>query len=126
MKSERERLIDLIDNQHKVEFCHGCYECPELRAASINALADHLLSNGVRLPPVKVGETVYRICEEICCRFKKCNQWCSGYDKGCKVYKGVRNIIATKFNLNMLDEIGKTVFLTREEALASLKGAKNE
>lgn len=120
MKTERERLIDLLDYQEVARFCNMCHDCPEMRAASLIALADHLIANGVRLPPVKVGATVYRIGEEICKHCALCNDWCSGHDKKCGNYNGVREIEKTPFNLNMLDEIGKTVFITLDEAKKAL------
>ena len=45
MQTERKRLIDLLDYQEHCRFCDMCHECPEMRGASLNALADHLLTN---------------------------------------------------------------------------------
>lgn len=58
--SERERLIELIKNGF---FTMPVYEalCTNKRKAS-EYLADFLLENGVIVPPVKVGDTVYVIC----------------------------------------------------------------
>ena len=50
--------------------------------------------------PCKVGSTVYRIITR--------RLYCVG----------VKDIVDVEFNLGMLDEIGKTVFLSREEAEA--------
>ena len=55
--TERERLVELITN--------GFYTKPVYEALCTNKrkacdfLADYLLENGVIVPPVKVGDTVY-------------------------------------------------------------------
>ncbi|MFR7722165.1 MAG: hypothetical protein ACLU2K_01665 [Clostridia bacterium] len=117
--TERERLVELITN--------GFYTKPVYEALCTNKrkacdfLADYLLENGVIVPPVKVGDTVYTNVS-----------WQGWYlrdkDKPYKakvVYIGINgsknyvNVVYEK-NDNMLtftfDEIGDRIFLTREEA----------
>lgn len=48
--TERERLIELLDNA--VGDCN-------LTDAEVKIVADYLLANGVIVPPCKVGDTVY-------------------------------------------------------------------
>lgn len=63
--------------------------------------------------PCKVGDTVWQI---------RGVEW-KGYDWKYPVYDNAR-ATETKFNLEMLPRIGKTVFLTKEEAEAKLKELK--
>lgn len=58
--TERERLIELIKNGF---FTKPVYEalCTNKRKAS-EYLADYHLENGVIVPPVKVGDIVYIVC----------------------------------------------------------------
>lgn len=66
--TERERLIELIK---KGFFTESIYEtlCTNKRKAS-EYLADFLLENGVRVPPVKAeeAENVLKECEENACK----------------------------------------------------------
>lgn len=48
----RERLIEMIQDA-----THGCAK------NWVEVVADHLIENGVILPPVKVGQTIYVITE---------------------------------------------------------------
>lgn len=112
--TERERLIEIISTT--------IY--PRIGADPAEVVADFLLDNGVILPPVKVGDTVYAhdfcqtddtegfyeavpvIVEEI-----------SISDKGVWVdcsYPADRTT-------HLLSAFGKTLFLTKEEAEAALK-----
>ena len=50
----RDRLIELLDNIFHIDF-DGDYE------SGIRDFADHLLENGVIVPPCKVGDTIYVI-----------------------------------------------------------------
>jgi parvulin-like peptidyl-prolyl isomerase len=80
--------------------------------------ARYLLANGVVVPPVKVGDTVY----------------CIRYDKTRKAFVKplpVRSVTIWekgKFTLftSREDYLGKTVFLTKEEAEQALKGGEKE
>ena len=75
----------------------------------------------VRLP-CKVGDTVYRI-EVGCCEYREkdaCAVYCEGYDYACPDYKADRLLVVGRFSLNDIASLGKTVFLTREEAEAAL------
>ncbi len=89
-------------------------------------IADHLLANGVIVPPCKVGQTVYKVVADK--RVKK------PYE--CKVV-GVwyaedeiaNNVHLVRYVNGIFDcslsvqfkEFGKTVFLTREEAEQALR-----
>ena len=117
--TERERLVELITNGFYTKHVYEAL-CTNKRKAC-DFLADYLLENGVIVPPVKVGDTVYTNVS-----------WQGWYlrdkDKPYKakvVYIGINgsknyvNVVYEK-NDNMLtftfDEIGDRIFLTREEA----------
>ena len=98
----RDRLIELI--QDSVGGCARHWA---------ELIADHLLAEGVIVPPCKVGQTVY----------------CIRYDKARKPFvkplgvlsvticgKGEFTIFTTRE-----DMLGKTVFLTKEEAERALE-----
>ena len=95
--TERERLKELIS---QVQYMGGL-ECK---------LADHLLSNGVIVPPCKVGDKIY---------------W---YNMGGEIVEAdVRKIMYAArhphgFEYDIgFEDFGKTVFLTKEEAEKALK-----
>ena len=90
-------------------------------------VASHLLANGVIVPPVKVGDKVYRIwsvgkygkstAEFVVTNVSQImeNIWVMRYQKQAKsLYE-----IPTNYQCNFND-IGKTVFLTKEEAEKAL------
>ncbi len=124
----KDRLIELLRAEiptecDKHENCIGCpYEFDEESciASLAAATADHLLANGVIVPPVKLGQTVYYIV----------------------IFMGKPEIFEGKVNRFNIDdyaiwadvgftdgvslfeiskEIGKRIFLTREEAERALK-----
>jgi hypothetical protein len=101
----RDKLIELI-------------ESARYWGANTSAeIADHLLAEGVIVPPCKVGQTVY----------------CIRYDRARKPYvkplgvlsittygKGVITLFTTRD-----DRLGSTAFLTREEAEKALERSEN-
>lgn len=90
--NRRERLIELI--QSAVNGCARHWA---------EVIADYLLANDVIVPPCKVGDTVYQT-------------------DGVGLYEStIKNIVYETKNI-AFDEraIGKTVFLSREEAEAAL------
>lgn len=112
---QRERLIELIREAMKNhEITIENYVIP-----TSDYIADYILKNGVVVPPCKIGDTVYKITSKGICEIKieniycwcneiwKCNGWSERNE-----YK-----IEHRFPF---DDIGKTVFLTREEAEQAL------
>ncbi len=98
--TEREKLIELIQNA-----VNGCARY------WADVIADHLLSNGVIVIPCKVGDTVYQT-------------------DGIRIYELEILDISLRKNKPYYetesidfdnDAIGKTVFLTKEEAEKALK-----
>jgi hypothetical protein len=135
--SDRDRLIELLEDvaNHPEKCCphwgeEDCFNCPYDKGETCNMSArkaDYLLANGVIVPPCKVGDTVYQIMdiesvhrqilelkvlrieiEEPTIRF-----WCQTVKK-------------YRYNFGELDieDFGKTVFLTKEEAEEKLKELK--
>lgn len=107
----RDRLIELLDKANETIlgfFIEG----------DTTVLADHLLAEGVIVPPVKVGDTV----------------WIAGEHRG--VYcanvrvlffdeKGIEMVRTTQCDIPF-SAFGKTVFLTRELAEEALKNEQEK
>ena len=124
----RDRLIELLSKFERVcdESCTGivesCYKCTKRQ------LADHLLVNGVIVPPCKVGDTVYEIqpirkrvqaYEITTIKYNGHYWWFTWILKDRKgIYGNVDGFSS--------HQIGKTIFLTREEAERALKGGEKE
>ena len=132
--NERERLIELL-TQAEYAYLEFSKMFPYTKS-STDFTADYLLANGVIVPPCKVGDMVYEIDKDCfgCNHFKEywgCNYTCKrepegnlfdvDYDKDCKY-----SISETPFNYALLNYIGKTVFLTKEEAEAAPEGGGEE
>ena len=110
--TERERLIEMLNEW-------GNKENDGVRAESI---ADYLLANGIIVPPCKVGDTVYEICER-----RRSGKWQKAIVErvvhGIEI--GIDKILTARCGTTTyvyLSRLGKTVFLTREEAEKALKG----
>ena len=132
MQTERKRLIDLLDYQEHCRFCDMCRECPEMRAASLNALADHLIANGVIVPPCNVGDTVYVLTHDAPTGIEKSRVKRMLLQK---LQDGttIKIIVPCVFDDwgNAVREVypedfGKTVFLTKEEAEKALAERSKE
>lgn len=117
----RDRLVELLRGFYK-EYAGGHYVF-YLTDDEADEVADHLLANGVIVPPCKVGQTVWLI--------KSLNwqhtEW--GIKEGKVSMIQQKADKSWKFRITenhsvldyTVDAIGKTVFLTREEAEAKLK-----
>lgn len=103
--TERERLIDLLNDVIDLP-CDG-----EL----ISDIANHLLDNGVILPPVKVGDTVYIISRHNGIHRRKVVEILMAEE--CSFVVGGDIYSEERYHFSY---IGKTVFLSREEAEAAL------
>jgi hypothetical protein len=114
----RDRLIELID-----DFIHNIDVTKWYSEEHDEGLADYLLAKGVIVPPCKVGDTVYRVVTMgTGVTFKKV-----GYNtyrtKEQTIKHFIRCVKVTKNNFfDVCENFDKTVFLTREEAEAKLKG----
>ena len=110
--TERERLTELILNTPKIPVTiNGRAQGRTYHTA--RNVADHLLANGVIVPPVKVGHTVYdyagRECIVISVHFY--NDGLPSFTTERTGYHNVKIHQTHTFN-----KIGESVFLTREDA----------
>lgn len=108
----KDRLITLIQDS-----VSGCAK----HWAEI--IADYLLANGVIIPPCNVGDKVYKITRN---EVKECEVIFIGIsaDEKCSYFNFVENYADGTFHKSysmVFDVIGKTVFLTKEEAKQALK-----
>lgn len=113
----RDRLIKLIRNAPKTDTVYGDIKLDN-PVQTLQTIADHLLAEGVIVPPVKVGQTVYTINRKHPKEWKVCF---IGYNSQGEFKM---HIATEKFTemLEMWDyNIGKTVFLTREQAETALQ-----
>lgn len=135
------RLVSLIfaAEQHcKNTACFGCDVKFDMRGFVSNSIgwrdcpkfyiADYLLKNGVSVPPCNVGDFVYIISRN---EIKKCDVVFIGLsaDEKCSYFNFVEYYADGKFKQEysmVFAEIGKTVFLTREEAEKFLKERETE
>lgn len=107
----RDRLVELLNFvQCKAECCSAldggrCGDLDNLDRCQIETIADHLLENGVIVPPCKVGDTVYQIDDERVYELKVKNVI---YDTPCIAFdsRAVGNGL---------------IFLTKEQAEKALK-----
>lgn len=95
-----------------------CYECPGFQdiLAKLAHYEDLEESGRLVVLPCKVGDTVYQILQ------KGSGHW--EEDKYILDDRGTPKIYERGFHLILLNDIGKTIFLTREEAEAALEGAE--
>lgn len=117
MKQMRERLIKFIKNSLIKHIDKSC-----LLAENI---ADDLLADGIIVPPCKVGDKTFLLLEKIRGGYDIVESYCvkitdNGYGK---YFSMAIDCVEIGNSLEFdLCDFGKTVFLTREEAEAALKG----
>ena len=90
----------------------------DVQDARIDTIADHLLENGVIVPPCKVGQILYVIEAGLINEAKvKEYKYCSNSNNGVHWHIVFEELFAMSEA-----HIGKSVFYTREEAEQTLKG----
>lgn len=116
--SERERLVELMTKAENAEL--------SLLEFEKKILADYFLENSVIVPYLKLGDKVWIIDR---CYGYKTKSYEVSYIKHIKDYNGqlcYYSAIPFGKPISSIDfddrDIGKTVFLTKEEAEKSLKG----
>ena len=108
----RDRLIDIVNSALKEQF-------ENVPIGKVMAVADSLLANGVIVPPCKVGDTVYATILGEIEAFVVLSIELAYTAKG---FEG--EFVSNNGKYPMLfsfENIGKTVFLTREEAERALR-----
>ena len=111
----RDRLIELILNAD-TEDSYACKLCTDDDSCELcyaERLTDHLLANGVIVPPCKVGDKIYRIIGD---------DFAPWFVEKIVIYQDrYGGIVDDCGHWNNFDDFGKTVFLTKEEAEQALK-----
>ena len=123
----KDRLIELLrQGEAKCAETKTCNKCEQYGRGSDcqrNLIADHLIANGVIVPPVKVGQTVWFIRDKYHNKIEETNvEKVIVKNGGIYIKLGCNSMYETSCN-----SIGKTVFLTKEEAekaLAKMKGGE--
>ena len=105
--TERERLIELLMQGELEADKQGVFNCSRSKWKA-EIIADFLLENGVIVPPIKFGDTVYKITE---CFMPP---WSSTDDNF-----AVKNYICTT-TFKCSDIYPKNLYFTREEAEKAL------
>lgn len=110
----RDRLIELLESGYyeALSKCKGDNKDKKL----CEFLSDFLLANGVKMLPVKAGDKIYEICER-----RKSKEWVKTISErfvhGVEICADNCMIIRCGTTISVfLSDIGKTVFLSREEA----------
>lgn len=118
--TERERLYELIvDTENKFYSETPC----GTDTARIEKVVDHLLENGVILPPCKVGQTVYFLRHDELCEAKVISMEINLYTNpqlwlSLEYYSPMFGTYQYKSRVDLL--LGKLLFFTREEAEAAI------
>ena len=107
----RDRLIELLKNSRHLDVMYG-------DDRTYGKAADELLANGVIVPPCKVGDRLYRILKKP----YSDEAYVSSFTDAVEPFAIVVKNIMGGYSCIPIDDFGKTVFLTREEAEAKLKG----
>lgn len=121
-ESERNRLVELIENFFEKEIGASFVK------GFLDKFADNILDDGWMRPPVKVGQTVYYVSDSPINLSVQAN---TIYEA--EVVRIVTTHLGTTLVIQIHNEYGcteipnihewqKTVFTSREEALAKLKG----
>ena len=120
--TERERLIDMLAHIGNMRIMrHGLGEC-----------ADYMLANGVIVPPCPITHDSIFAIVDLYNRKKIVGQTIAKYDIDCIIIGFSGKPIYRCCNASNEwmdfegDEIGKTVFLTREEAEKALAERSND
>lgn len=116
--SDRERLIELI-LQSELEAEKNCVYYSRQSRIRAGIVADFLIENGVIVPPVSASDLVFEI------RQKYVSPSGRHTDRRVDTYKYLMHAVYTdgelfikpkQYRKSDISRIGKTVFLTREEA----------
>lgn len=128
--TEREELIELLLQSELEADKQGVFNCSWSKWKA-EIIADYLLENGVIVPPVKIGDTVYTNCsmQGWYLRSKDRPYKAKVVYMGINGTKNYMNIVYEKGEYMLsfdFDKIGKTIFLTRESAEKALAERSSE
>ena len=112
--TERERLIELL--------MQGAFNCSRSKWRAV-FIADFLLENGVRVPPVKIGTTIYELRHKSIINGRRMDSRIDtqrllkmAVSRGDDIY-----ISGKPYTKSDYTRLGSTVFLTVEEAAEQLQ-----
>ena len=130
----RDRLIELYDQTNDECDSKDCLSCKYWNASYCrdHKFIDKIIENGAILPPCKVGDTVYffsGVLEEVC-ESKVITIEQNYYTPSNPFWFSIEYLskqIGTQvIHIPINQAIGKTVFLTREDAEKSLREREGE
>lgn len=114
--TEKERLSELLEKA--IRYADENYHGRPFDGKFCGLMADYLLANGVILPSVKIGQTVYSLEKGIYSQFFNGEVYEIQIRREGVVFRATRR---GYYTLAFTEEnIGKTVFFTPEEAEAAL------
>ena len=127
--TERERLIKLLMQGELEADKQGVFNCSRSEWKA-EIMADFLLENGVSVPPCCIGDTVYEIRENgknpiSGKRFDRCITTVQMLDCAA-IRKSTLYAKEKRYAKNDSVRLGKTVFLTREEAEKALEESEKK
>jgi hypothetical protein len=127
--TERERLVELLCNIPPMNINIGGRRIGKHRY-TMSHIADHLLANGVIVPPCKVGDTLYDLTTVDAEKELNVNEIFCGTAQGFS-FDGKTIWISASYTNGLFyyhrsNEIGETVFLSRELAEKALAERSKE
>lgn len=120
--TDRDRLIELLKPHVSGTAClceSGSCELTSCRDCKARRLSDHLLANGVIVPPVEVGDTVYFLARSLHTQIEKVK---SGKVLRIAITENSIDLFVDNWTAKL--PYGKRSFLTKEEAEQKLKELK--
>ncbi len=120
----KDRLIELILNTPVLKFPSGSRAQGKTYQTAQN-VADHLLANGVIVPPCKVGDTVYILCGEPSRTIKEFRVRTILFGETHDSIGFTNKSLFTVWDKRWYDFFGKIIFLTKEEAEKALAKMKD-
>jgi hypothetical protein len=124
-ESERKRLVEILkQNCHCIN--EDCEKCSSNGICFTHREADHLLDNGIFVPPVKVGDMVYFVIEDDAIDEKHITSQRINDVSTRGLFVSSSTIEENCGSFEPYSELGKTVFTSREDAVKALKGGENK
>ena len=124
--TDRDRLIELLKKAQNA-FCDICAECAEdgykTHEPFEEYFADYLIANGVIVPPCKVGAEIFGVFDNDDEQRKEIYEGkvlCFSLDENNLLWAKMRYKNCLTY-WHTIDDFGKTVFLTKEEAEKALE-----
>lgn len=125
--TDRDRLIEIIINADTYD-SYDCKLCAKGDDACdccfAEKIADHLLANGVIVPPCKVGDYVWLVfTPKYPANPNDYGKWFMTQDGVQRIIFGAKGLSIETWNMGTVPakELGKKIFLTKEEAEEKLK-----